>query len=137
MKGQTLRVLVAKPGLDGHDRGAKVIAYLLKDAGMDVIYTGLHKSVDQIVEMAIQEDVDVIGLSIMTGGHLPIMQKLMQKLREKKVDDILVTVGGVISRSDVAKLKELGASAVFPGGTKFNEIVTFFKEEAPKLRKAI
>ncbi|HAP32112.1 MAG TPA: methylmalonyl-CoA mutase [Firmicutes bacterium] len=129
--------MVAKPGLDGHDRGAKVVAYLLKDAGMDVIYTGLHKSVDQIVEMAIQEDVDVIGLSVMTGGHLPIMEKLMQKLREKKVDDILVTVGGVISRPDVLKLKELGASAVFPGGTKFSEIITFFKEEAPKLCKAI
>lgn len=132
-----MRVMVAKPGLDGHDRGAKVVAYLLKDAGMDVIYTGLHKSVDQIVEMAIQEDVDVIGLSVMTGGHLPIMEKLMQKLREKKVDDIIVTVGGVISRPDVLKLKEMGAGAVFPGGTKFSEIIAFFKEEAPKLRKAI
>ncbi len=114
-----------------------MIAHLLKDSGFDVIYTGLHKTVDQIVEMAIQEDVDVIGLSVMTGGHMPITEKLMLKLREQKVDDILVTVGGVISRADVAKLKELGASAVFPGGTKFKQIVDFFKEEAPKLRKAV
>lgn len=128
--------MVAKPGLDGHDRGAKVIAHLLKESGFDVIYTGLHKTVDQIVETAIQEDVDVIGLSIMTGGHMPITEKLMQKLREKNVDDILVTVGGVISKADVAKLKDLGASAVFPGGTKFKDIIAFFKEEAPKLRKA-
>ena len=137
MKGKNLRVMVAKPGLDGHDRGAKVVAHLLKDSGFDVIYTGLHKSVEQIVEMAIQEDVDVIGLSVMTGGHMPITEKLMQKLREQKVDDILVTVGGVISRADVEKLKGLGASAVFPGGTKFKQIVDFFKEEAPKLRKAV
>jgi methylmalonyl-CoA mutase C-terminal domain/subunit len=130
VKGKRLRVLVAKPGLDGHDRGAKVIAYLLKENGADVIYTGLHQTVDQIVATAIQEDVDVIGMSIMTGAHLPITEKLMEKLRQHEATDIAVTVGGVISYGDVAKLKDLGAKAVFPGGTSFEEVLTFFKDEA-------
>ncbi|MBS4025806.1 MAG: cobalamin B12-binding domain-containing protein [Clostridia bacterium] len=130
MNGKRLRVLVAKPGLDGHDRGAKVIAYLLKENGADVIYTGLHQTVDQIVATAIQEDVDVIGLSIMTGAHLPITQKLMEKLRQNEATDIAVTVGGVISHGDVAKLKDLGAKEVFPGGTTFEGILTFFNNEA-------
>lgn len=134
--GKRLRVLVAKPGLDGHDRGAKVIAYLLKEAGMDVIYTGLHKTVEEIVETAIQEDVDVIGLSILSGAHLPITKKLMENLHQKEAEDIIVTVGGVIANRDVPKLIDLGAGAVFPGGTDFDTIATFFKEEAPKLRKS-
>jgi methylmalonyl-CoA mutase C-terminal domain/subunit len=130
VSARRLRVLVAKPGLDGHDRGAKVIAYLLKEHGADVIYTGLHQTVDQIVAAAIQEDVDVIGLSIMTGAHLPITEKLMEKLRQNEATDIAVTVGGVISRGDIAKLKDLGVKAVFPGGTSFAEILTFFNNEA-------
>ncbi|MGB9903956.1 MAG: cobalamin B12-binding domain-containing protein [Desulfotomaculales bacterium] len=129
-----IRVLIAKPGLDGHDRGAKVVAYLLREEGMEIIYTGLHKTVDQIVEAAIQEDVDAIGLSILSGAHLPITEKLMARLRERRADDIVVTVGGVIPRRDVEKLKSLGAKAVFPGGTSFAEIVHFFKEELPRLR---
>ncbi|MGQ9823432.1 MAG: cobalamin B12-binding domain-containing protein [Desulfotomaculales bacterium] len=129
-----IRVLIAKPGLDGHDRGAKVVAYLLREAGMEVIYTGLHKTVDQIVEAAIQEDVDAIGLSILSGAHVPITEKLMARLRERKADDIAVTVGGVIPRHDVEKLKSLGAKAVFPGGTSFADILRFFQEELPKLR---
>jgi methylmalonyl-CoA mutase C-terminal domain/subunit len=101
---------------------------------MEVIYTGLHKTVDQIVEAAIQEDVDAIGLSILSGAHLPITEKLVARLRERKADDIAVTVGGVIPRRDVEKLKSLGAKAVFPGGTSFAEIVHFFQEELPRLR---
>lgn len=130
------RVLVAKPGLDGHDRGAKVISYLLKDIGMDVIYTGLHKSVEEIVETALQEDVDVIGLSILTGAHIPITEKLITRLKEAGAEEIVVVVGGVIPSRDVAKLKELGAGAVFPGGTPFDEINRFFNEELPVLRQA-
>lgn len=135
MAGRRLRVLIAKPGLDGHDRGAKVVAYLLKEAGLEVIYTGLHKTVDQIVEAAIQEDVDVIGLSILSGAHLPITEKLMAALRRKGAEDILVTVGGVIPTRDIEKLKAMGVKAVFPGGTSFEEILRFFKEEAPKYRE--
>jgi len=130
------RVLVAKPGLDGHDRGAKVISYLLKDIGMEVIYTGLHKSVEEIVETALQEDVDVIGLSILTGAHIPITEKLITRLKEAGAEEIVVVVGGVIPSRDVAKLKELGAGAVFPGGTPFDEINRFFNEELPVLRQA-
>ncbi len=130
------RVLVAKPGLDGHDRGAKVISYLLKDIGMDVIYTGLHKSVEEIVETALQEDVDVIGLSILTGAHIPITEKLITRLKEAGAEEIVVVVGGVIPARDQAKLKVLGAGAVFPGGTSFDEISRFFKEELPVLRQA-
>ncbi len=132
-----VRVLIAKPGLDGHDRGAKVISYLLRDAGMDVIYTGLHKTVDQIVEAALQEDVDVIGLSILSGAHLPITEKLMAKLRHAGLGDIIVTVGGVIPRRDLARLKSLGVKAVFPGGTSFEEITHFFQKEVPALRQAL
>ncbi len=130
------RVLVAKPGLDGHDRGAKVISYLLKDIGMEVIYTGLHKSVEEIVETALQEDVDVIGVSILTGAHIPITEKLITRLKEAGAEEIVVVVGGVIPSRDVAKLKELGAGAVFPGGTPFDEINRFFNEELPVLRQA-
>jgi len=132
---KVIRVLVAKPGLDGHDRGAKVVAHLLRDAGMEVIYTGLHKTVEQIVTTAIQEDVDVIGLSILSGAHEPITKKLMAELSQQQADDIVVTVGGVIPEPDVAKLKSLGAKAVFPGGTSFVEILKFYKEEVPVYRQ--
>jgi methylmalonyl-CoA mutase, C-terminal domain len=131
------RVLVAKPGLDGHDRGAKVIAYLLKDLGMEVIYTGLHKTVDQIVETALQEDVDVIGLSILSGAHIPITAKLMARLREAGAADIVVTVGGVIPSRDLPRLHSLGVKAVFPGGTSFEDIALFFQETLPGLRQAL
>lgn len=131
------RVLVAKPGLDGHDRGAKVVSYLLKDIGMDVIYTGLHKTVEEIVAAALQEDVDVIGLSILTGAHIPIAENLTRQLKEAGAEEIVVTVGGVIPSRDLAKLKALGVKAVFPGGTTFDEITRFFKEDLPALRQAI
>ena len=127
-----IRVLVAKPGLDGHDRGAKVVALALRDAGFEVIYTGLHQTVEQIIEAAIQEDVDVIGLSILSGAHLPIAQKLMAKLREAKMEDVLVMVGGNIPERDVAPLKELGVAGVFPTGSRFENIATFIRENAGK-----
>ncbi|GAB6061537.1 cobalamin B12-binding domain-containing protein [Deferrisoma palaeochoriense] len=129
-----IKVLVAKPGLDGHDRGAKVVAHALQEAGMEVIYTGLHQSVEAIVQTAIQEDVDVIGLSIMTGGHIPICRKLMGLLKEKGADDKVVVVGGVIPKKDFPALRELGVEGIFPGGTPLEETVKFIQErcgEAP------
>ncbi|HHB12341.1 MAG TPA: cobalamin B12-binding domain-containing protein [Chromatiales bacterium] len=123
-----IKVLVAKPGLDGHDRGAKVVALALQEAGMEVIYTGLHQSVEAIVQTAIEEDVDVIGLSIMTGGHIPICRKLMGMLRERGAGDKLVVVGGVIPKKDIPALKELGVGGVFPGGTPLDEVIDFIRE---------
>jgi methylmalonyl-CoA mutase C-terminal domain/subunit len=123
-----IKVLVAKPGLDGHDRGAKVVAQALKDAGMEVIYSGLHRTVDQIIHIALQEDVDVIGLSVMSGAHLPITEKLIKKAKEEGIGNKMVVVGGVIPARDVQKLKDLGAKGVFPGGVSFGEIVDFLKQ---------
>jgi methylmalonyl-CoA mutase C-terminal domain/subunit len=123
-----IRILVAKPGLDGHDRGAKVVAQALRDAGMEVIYTGLHQTIDQIINTALQEDVDVIGLSIMSGAHLPICEKLVKKMKEKKLDDILVVVGGVIPKRDVPPLQKIGIQGIFPGGTPFDESVQWIKK---------
>jgi methylmalonyl-CoA mutase cobalamin-binding domain/chain len=122
-----IRILVAKPGLDGHDRGAKVVAQALRDAGMEVIYTGLHQTVDQIINTALQEDVDVIGLSIMSGAHLPICGKLVKKMKEKELDDILVVVGGVIPKRDIPPLHKIGIQGIFPGGTPFDESVQWIK----------
>jgi len=130
--GKRIRILVAKPGLDGHDRGAKVMAFALRDAGMEVIYSGLHQRIDQIINTAIQEDVDVIGLSIMSGAHLPICQKLMERVRENKMDDVLVVVGGVIPKGDIPRLKELGIDGVFPGGTPFEESIRWIEEHVRK-----
>lgn len=127
-----IRVLIAKPGLDGHDRGAKVVALALKDAGMEVIYSGLHRTIDQIVNTAVQEDVDVIGLSIMTGAHIPITQKLFQKIREKGIGDKAVFVGGVIPSRDIPKLKEIGVTGVFPGGTPLAETINFLQSTVLK-----
>lgn len=122
-----IRVLLGKPGLDGHDRGAKVVAHALKDAGMEVIYTGLHQTVPGIVKQAVQEGVDVIGLSIMSGAHLPICKRLMTMLKEEKAENVLVVVGGVIPNRDIPVLNEMGVQGVFPGGTRFEEIVGFIK----------
>jgi len=127
-----IKVLVAKPGLDGHDRGAKVIAQALKEAGMEVIYSGLHKTVDQIVNIAIQEDVDVIGLSIMSGAHIPITQKLLKRMREEGIEDKMVVLGGVIPAKDVQKLKKIGIDGVFPGGTPLSETIHFLQTQAKK-----
>ncbi len=132
MDGKKIRILVAKPGLDGHDRGAKVMAFALRDAGMEVIYSGLHQRIDQIVNTAVQEGVDVIGLSIMSGAHLPICQRLMAQLKEKGLDDVLVVVGGVIPKQDIPELKKLGIEGVFPGGTPFEESIRWIQEHAKK-----
>ena len=132
MGERKIRVLLAKPGLDGHDRGAKVVAHAMKEAGMEVIYTGLHQTVKSIVNQALQEDVDVIGLSIMSGAHIPICTKLTGFTREEKIDDKLLLVGGVIPNRDIPVLKEIGVDGVFPGGALFEEIVSFIKEHAQK-----
>lgn len=123
-----LRVLVAKPGLDGHDRGAKVIARALRDAGMEVIYTGLRQTPEQVVEAAVQEDVDVLGLSMLSGAHNTIVPKIMAGLREQGADDITVVVGGIIPAEDEAKLKEMGVAGVFGPGTSLQTIVSFIRE---------
>jgi methylmalonyl-CoA mutase, C-terminal domain len=123
-----IRILIAKPGLDGHDRGAKVVALALRDAGFEVIYTGLHQTVEQIVEAASQEDVDVIGLSILSGAHIPITQKLMQHLHDAKLEDVLVLVGGNIPDRDVAALKAAGVAGVFPTGSEFGAMAAFIRE---------
>jgi methylmalonyl-CoA mutase C-terminal domain/subunit len=123
MAEKIIRILVGKPGLDGHDRGAKVVALALKDAGMEVIYTGLHRTLEQIVAAAVQEAVDVIGLSIMSGAHLPICRRLLDLMASEGIQDIPVVVGGVIPKPDIAELKEMGIQGVFPGGTPFDEIV--------------
>lgn len=127
MSKKPIRVLVAKPGLDGHDRGAKVVAHALRDAGMEVIYTGLHQTVEQIAEAALQEDVDVIGLSVLSGAHLPLTEKLMGLLREKNLGDLLVIVGGNVPRRDVEKLEALGVGGVFRTGARFEDIVSFIE----------
>ena len=121
--GKKIRIMVAKPGLDGHDRGAKIISLALRDAGMEVIYTGLHQSIDQIVATAVQESVDIIGLSIMTGAHLSISQKLVDRLKSEGIDDMHLVVGGVIPEKDIDTLKAIGISDVFPNGAKFDEII--------------
>jgi methylmalonyl-CoA mutase C-terminal domain/subunit len=122
-----IRVLIAKPGLDGHDKGAKVVVHALKEAGMEVLYTGLHKTIDEIVNTALEEDVDVIGLSVYSGAHLPLSKKLMEQLREKKLTDKIVLVGGNIPQRDVKVLKDCGITEVFPVGAKLDEIVEFIK----------
>ncbi len=123
-----IKILIGKPGLDGHDRGAKVTALALRDAGMEVIYTGLHQTVEQIVRAAVQEAVDVVGLSIMSGAHLPICQKLLKLMKVEGIQEIPVVVGGVIPKQDIAKLSELGVAGVFPGGTSFDQIVDGINE---------
>ncbi len=127
-----IRILVAKPGLDGHDRGAKVVAQALRDAGMEVIYTGLHQTIDQITNTAIQEDVDIIGLSVMSGAHVPICEKLMKEMKKKKIDDIMVVIGGVIPKRDIPHLREIGIQGIFPGGTSFDESIRWIKENIKK-----
>jgi methylmalonyl-CoA mutase C-terminal domain/subunit len=123
-----IRVLVAKPGLDGHDRGAKVIARALRDAGMEVIYTGLRQTPEMIVHAALQEDVDVIGLSILSGAHNAIMPRVMELLRQNKMDDVLVVIGGIIPDQDIPALKQAGVAAVFLPGTPMDEIVEFIRK---------
>jgi methylmalonyl-CoA mutase C-terminal domain/subunit len=123
-----IRVLVAKPGLDGHDRGAKVIARALRDAGMEVIYTGLRQTPEMVVSAALQEDVDVIGLSILSGAHNAIVPRVMDLLRQNQAEDVVVLVGGIIPDVDIDKLKEIGVAAVFQPGTPMDNIVSFIRE---------
>jgi len=127
LPNKTIRILIAKPGLDGHDRGVKVVAQLLRDAGIEVIYTGLHQTVDQIIKTAIQEDVNAIGLSILSGAHIPITKKLMNGLKENAMNDILIVVGGNIPKRDINDLQSLGVNGVFPTGSKLEDIVDFIK----------
>ena len=123
-----IRVLVAKPGLDGHDRGAKVIARALRDAGMEVIYTGLGQTPEMIVNASLQEDVDVIGLSILSGAHNAIVPRVTDLLKQHKMDDVLVVVGGTIPAQDVATLKDAGVAGIFGPGTAMEEIITFIRK---------
>jgi methylmalonyl-CoA mutase cobalamin-binding domain/chain len=125
-----IRVVVAKPGLDGHDRGAKIIARALRDAGMEVIYTGLHQTPEQIAETVIQEDADAVGLSILSGAHMTLVPKVVELLKAQGVDDVLVTVGGTIPADDIPELKDLGVAEVFTPGAGTDDIVEFIQERA-------
>lgn len=127
-----IRVLIAKPGLDGHDRGAKVMARALRDAGFEVIYTGLFQTPEMIASAALQEDVDVVGLSILSGAHLPLFPRIVAALRERGLDDVLVVAGGTIPAEDVALVQEMGIAAVFGPGTSFAEVVAFLRDHAPR-----
>ena len=120
-----IRVVIAKPGLDGHDRGAKVIARALRDAGMEVVYTGLRQTPEQIVSAALQEDADVIGLSILSGAHKPICARIMELLRDRQLSDVLVVVGGIVPDADLPFLQDLGIRGIFPPGTRTDAIASF------------
>jgi methylmalonyl-CoA mutase C-terminal domain/subunit len=122
-----IRVVVAKPGLDGHDRGAKIIARALRDAGMEVIYTGLHQTPEQIAATVIQEDADAVGLSVLSGAHMTLVPRVLELLREQGADDVVVTVGGTIPADDVPELKELGVAEVFTPGASTDDIVDFVR----------
>jgi methylmalonyl-CoA mutase C-terminal domain/subunit len=122
-----IRVVIAKPGLDGHDRGAKVIARALRDAGMEVIYTGLHQTPEQIAATVIQEDADAVGLSILSGAHMTLVPRIVELLKEQDAEDVVLTVGGTIPAEDIAELKELGVAEVFTPGSSTDEIVEFIE----------
>jgi methylmalonyl-CoA mutase, C-terminal domain len=127
-----IRIVVAKPGLDGHDRGAKIIARALRDAGMEVIYTGLHQTPEQIAETAIQEDADAVGLSILSGAHMTLVPRVVELLRKQGAEDVIVAVGGTIPADDIPELKELGVSEVFTPGANTDEIVDFVRKAVPQ-----
>ena len=126
-----IRVVVAKPGLDGHDRGAKIIARSLRDAGMEVIYTGLHQTPEQIVETVIQEDADAVGVSILSCAHMTLIPRILELLRKDEVDDVLVVVGGTIPADDARELKQLGVAEIFTPGAPTTAIIDFLREQAP------
>lgn len=134
MPGQKIRVLVAKPGLDGHDRGAKIIARALRDAGMEVIYTGLRQTPEQIVNAALQEDADAVGLSILSGAHMHLFPRIMQLIHENHMEDVLVFAGGIIPDKDIPELKEIGIAEIFPPGSSLEEIVKFVQDRVKKDR---
>jgi methylmalonyl-CoA mutase, C-terminal domain len=126
-----IRVVVAKPGLDGHDRGAKIIARALRDAGMEVIYTGLHQTPEQIVETVIQEDADAVGLSILSGAHMTLVPRITDLLKEQGADDVVLVVGGTIPNDDIPELKKLGVAEIFTPGASVQGIVDFIREKVP------
>ncbi len=134
MKEKKIRVLVAKPGLDSHDRGAKVVARALRDSGMEVIYTGLRQTPEQIVETVLQEDVDVLGLSILSGAHMTLFPKIIELMKKKGLDDVLVFAGGIIPEEDIAPLKKLGVKEIFGPGTPTKTVVRFVKDHVEKSR---
>ena len=127
-----IRVLIAKPGLDGHDRGAKVIVRALRDAGMEAIYTGLRQTPEQIVQAALQEDVDAIGVSILSGAHNYVMPRIMELMKNNKMEDVMVFMGGIVPDQDVQQLKQMGVKGIFLPGSSLNEIVNFVKENVRK-----
>jgi methylmalonyl-CoA mutase C-terminal domain/subunit len=127
MAERKIRVVVAKPGLDGHDRGAKIIARALRDAGMEVIYTGLHQTPEQIVETVLQEDADAVGLSILSGAHMTLVPRVVELLREQEAEDVVVTVGGTIPSQDIPELKKLGVAEVFTPGAPTQDIIDFIR----------
>jgi methylmalonyl-CoA mutase, C-terminal domain len=129
-----MKILIAKPGLDGHDRGAKVVAQALRDAGLEVVYTGLKRTPEEIVAEAIQEDVDVVGLSILSGAHLPLSKRVLEGLRAQGAEDVRVVVGGIIPPRDTDALKQLGVSGIFPMGTSLASIVAAFTEPVAEHR---
>jgi methylmalonyl-CoA mutase C-terminal domain/subunit len=126
-----IRVVIAKPGLDGHDRGAKIIARALRDAGMEVIYTGLHQTPEQIVETAVQEDADAVGISILSGAHMTLVPRILELLRENEAEDVLVVVGGTIPREDAEELEQQGVAGIFTPGAPTSEIVEFIRGRVP------
>ena len=126
-----IRVVIAKPGLDGHDRGAKIIARALRDAGMEVIYTGLHQTPEQIVETALQEDADAVGISILSGAHMTLVPKILEGLREHGLEEVLVVVGGTIPKPDIEALKEQGVAEIFTPGAPVSDIVEFLQAKVP------
>lgn len=130
MSEQRIRVLLAKPGLDGHDRGVKVIARALRDAGMEVIYTGLRQTPEQVVAAAVQEDVDAIGLSILSGAHMTLLPRIVDLARQEGLDDVVIFGGGIIPNEDIPRLKELGVSEVFTPGARMQEIIDFIRKNS-------
>lgn len=134
MQEKKIRVLVAKPGLDSHDRGAKVVARALRDSGMEVIYTGLRQTPEQIVETVLQEDVDILGLSILSGAHMTLFPKIMELIKQKGLDDVVVFAGGIIPEEDIPSLKQLGIKEIFGPGTPTETVVSFVKENVERSR---
>lgn len=133
MKTMPFKILIAKPGLDGHDRGALVVARALRDAGMEVVYTGLRQTPEQIVEAALQEDVHAIGISILSGAHNYLLDRVMELLKEKEMEDVLVFVGGIIPDQDIAKLRKLGVAEVFQPGSRLEDVVRFLRQRLERL----
>jgi methylmalonyl-CoA mutase, C-terminal domain len=131
-QARPIRVLIAKPGLDGHDRGAKVVARALRDAGMEVVYTGIRQTPQMIAEAALQEDVQVVGLSILSGAHLELFPRVVEELRSRGIDDVLLFAGGIIPNEDIPRIEEMGFAAVFGPGTDTRQVIDFVKQHAPQ-----